>query len=209
MSETIKVVLFDIGGVILRTDNPGPRNRLAQRYGLDRQGIDRLVFSSPSAQAAETGQGDEEAVWEHVRSALGIGGEEIDAFRREFWAGDAVDLSYLDLMRSLRPRWRTGLLTNSWLLDPLCVFWTRYAVPEAVVRAAVDDAISSAAVGVQKPHRRIFETALERFGVRAEEVVFIDDFGHNVDAARALGMRAILFESPTQARRDLLTLLRR
>ena len=207
MSETLKLVLFDIGGVILRTENPGPRTRLAQRYGLDRQGIDRLVFASAPAQAAETGEGDEEAVWEHVRAVLGIGEEEMTAFRAEFWAGDAVDVSFFTLMHSLRPRWRTGLLTNSWLRDPLPLFWTRYAVPEAVVRAAVEDVISSAQVGVQKPDRRIFDTALERFGVAPGETVFVDDFAHNVDAARALGIHAILFKSPTQTRRDLLDLL--
>jgi hypothetical protein len=193
--------------VILRTENPGPRTRLAQRYGLDRQGIDRLVFSSAPAQAAEIGENGEEAVWEYVRTVLGIGEDEMTSFRREFWAGDAVDVSFFALMHSLRPRWRTGLLTNSWLRDPLPVFWTRYAVPEEVVRGAVEDAISSAQVGVQKPDRRIFETALERFGAAPGETVFVDDFTHNVDAARGLGIHAILFESPTQTRRDLLALL--
>jgi glucose-1-phosphatase len=207
MAAKFQLVLFDIGGVILRTVNPGPRTRLAQRYGLDRLGIDRLVFASAPAQAAETGQAGEDAIWEHVRAALGIPAEELADFQREFWAGDAADLSFFELMSLIRPERQVGLLTNSWLSDPLSLFWTRYGIPEAVIRGAVDAAISSAQVGVQKPDRRIFDAALERFGARAEETIFVDDFLHNVEAARSLGLRAILFESPTQTRRDLLALL--
>jgi epoxide hydrolase-like predicted phosphatase len=207
MAEKMKVVLFDIGGVILRTDNPGPRSRLARRYGLDREGIDRLVFANPAAQAAEVGQADEAAVWAHVRETLGLSESEMDSFRSEFWAGDGVDLSLLELMRLLRSHLQVGLLTNSWLTEPLDLFRTRFAVPEDDLREVVDGVISSARLGVQKPDRRIFDVALERFGVTPGEAVFIDDFARNVEAARALGIRAILFESPTQARRDLLVLL--
>jgi FMN phosphatase YigB (HAD superfamily) len=207
MTVVLKVVLFDIGGVILRTDNPGPRTRLARQYGLDRQGIDQLVFASEPARAAETGQSSEEAIWEHVRAELGITLDEMEFFRREFWAGDMVDLSLIELMRCLRPQWRVGLLTNSWLRDPLSLFGTRYGIPEAVIRTAVDEVVSSAQVGVQKPDRLIFDAALERFGVPAEQAIFIDDFAQNVEAARSMGFRAILFESPTQTRRDLLALL--
>lgn len=207
MKKEIRLVLFDIGGVLLRTDNPEPRTRLAQRYGLDRAGIDRLVFSSPAAQAAEVGQAEESAVWAHVSETLGIAAAELVEFKRQFWAGDTVDLSLFDLLRSLRPARRTGLLTNSWLREPLALFRERYGLAEDLVRDAVEAAVSSAQVGVQKPDRRIFDTALARFNAAAEETVFVDDFLQNVEAARKLGMVSILFENPTQVRRDLLAAL--
>ena len=47
---------------------------------------------------------------------------------------------------------------------------------------------------VMKPDPRIFELALQRFGIKAEETVFIDDNPKNVAAANALGIRGILFE---------------
>jgi HAD superfamily hydrolase (TIGR01509 family) len=209
MNANIKVVLFDIGGVIIRTDDPGPRERLARCFDLDRQGLDRLVFQNPLAQAAERGEKPEEAVWEYVRDRLSLSPAEMGPFRSEFWAGDSLDRSMLELLAHLRPHYRTGLLTNSWLRDPLVLFWDRFHLPEAEVRAALDGVISSAAIGVQKPGPRIFAAALELFGALAEETIFVDDFPHNVEAARGLGFEAILFESPTQARRDLLALLDR
>jgi 2-haloacid dehalogenase len=57
-----------------------------------------------------------------------------------------------------------------------------------------------------KPDPAIFRTLFDRYGVRAAESVFIDDSPKNVSASEALGMRAVLFESPEQLARDLLAL---
>jgi 2-haloacid dehalogenase len=55
--------------------------------------------------------------------------------------------------------------------------------------------------GVIKPDSEYFERALERFNLRPDEVLFVDDRADNVAAARALGMPAVVFISP-QALRD-------
>ena len=58
---------------------------------------------------------------------------------------------------------------------------------------AFDAILVSAEVGWRKPHRRIFEAALERCGVRAEEAVHVGDTPHDdVQGAHAAGIRAIL-----------------
>jgi HAD superfamily hydrolase (TIGR01509 family) len=209
MTEKIEAVLFDIGGVIIRTEDPGPRERLARRFGLDRAGIDRLVFGSPAAQAAERGETDEAVVWMHVQRELDLSAEQLSQFQAEFWAGDRADPSLIHLLFHLRSRCRTGLLTNSWLRDPLPLFWTRFSFGEEEVRAALDVAVSSARIGIQKPAAGIYKAALAELEARPEATVFVDDFMHNIDAARALGMHAIHFVTATQARRDLLALLDR
>ena len=50
-----------------------------------------------------------------------------------------------------------------------------------------------------KPDGRIFALALARLDVRPEEVVFVDDFVRNIEAARAFGMQAVHFRSTQQA----------
>ena len=132
---SIRAVLFDIGGVIIRTDDPEPRQRLGERFGLDRDGMDRLVFGCPAAQAAELGLETEEAVWRSVKQALGLNGEELIGFRREFWAGDSLDLSLVELAASLRPGLKTGLLTNAWNPAPLSIFTLQYGLPVALAQA--------------------------------------------------------------------------
>ena len=52
--------------------------------------------------------------------------------------------------------------------------------------------VVSAEVGVEKPHPRIFEAALERLGLAADEVVHVGDHEvEDVEGARAVGLRAL------------------
>jgi HAD superfamily hydrolase (TIGR01509 family) len=48
-----------------------------------------------------------------------------------------------------------------------------------------------------KPDAQIFHEATRRFGLAPSELLFIDDVAHNVEAARALGWRALQFTSAT------------
>ena len=48
---------------------------------------------------------------------------------------------------------------------------------------------------ITKPEPEIFRTLLTRYGLQAEECVFIDDSQVNVDAANALGLHAFRFVS--------------
>jgi 2-haloacid dehalogenase len=57
--------------------------------------------------------------------------------------------------------------------------------------------------GVIKPDSEYFERALERFDLRPEEVLFIDDRPDNTAAAMALGMPAVVFTSPEALRGEL------
>jgi epoxide hydrolase-like predicted phosphatase len=204
---SIRAVLFDIGGVIIRTDDPGPRQRLGKQFGLDRDGMDKLVFGCPAAQSAELGLETEGAVWRSLKQVLSLSDEELIEFQREFWAGDALDVSLVELAASLRPGIKTGLLTNAWNPAPLNIFTLQYGLPADLAKAAFDVVISSAAVGVKKPDPRIFEIAVERLGVQLQETAFIDDNAANIAAAKRLGMHAIRFHNSAQAVKALRKLL--
>jgi putative hydrolase of the HAD superfamily len=63
--------------------------------------------------------------------------------------------------------------------------------------------VFSGRVGLAKPDPAIFELAAARFGAAAEELVFLDDHGPNVEAALRLGWRALQFSDAAQAGEDL------
>lgn len=67
----------------------------------------------------------------------------------------------------------------------------------------MEDMIISGRERVMKPNHRIFELALDRFGIKASESVFIDDNPNNVRAATEVGIRGILFQSREQLVREL------
>ena len=54
-----------------------------------------------------------------------------------------------------------------------------------------------------KPDPAIYALLLERFGLRAEECVFLDDTPVNIEAGRKLGIQGIVFQTREQAVREL------
>lgn len=56
---------------------------------------------------------------------------------------------------------------------------------------------------VIKPDPKIYELLLSRYGLVAEECVFLDDTERNLPQARALGIHTILFRDREQAISEL------
>ena len=89
---------------------------------------------------------------------------------------------------------RVVLVTNTLSRgdDEVWEDWRRFGLADAI-----DGVVSSHTVGWQKPHRRIFERALEISGTRAAETVMVGDrLDTDVIGAKRLGMRAVLRRTP-------------
>ena len=67
----------------------------------------------------------------------------------------------------------------------------------------MDGGVFSCYVQLIKPDPEIYRTLMDKYDLKAEECVFIDDREENVVAARELGMQAIRFENYAQARGEL------
>ena len=188
----IRAVLFDFGGVLVRTEDDSGRRKWEERLGLPRGALERLILESDVSVQAMVGRVPEEAVWQHVARTLGLNLAELDELRRDFWAGDRLDPLLLSFLHSLRPRYRTGLLSNAWS-NARDVFTGKYGLGEVM-----DVLVISAEEGVMKPEARIYHIAVERLGVRPDEAVFVDDLAENVAGARKAGLHGIQFQHPEQ-----------
>jgi HAD superfamily hydrolase (TIGR01509 family) len=62
-----------------------------------------------------------------------------------------------------------------------------------------DVVVDSAFIGMRKPEPGIYELTLERLGAPATQTLFIDDVSVNCEAAAALGMQVVHFETNEQA----------
>lgn len=198
----IRAVIFDMGGVLLRTEDRASRSALGARFGRSYEEMDELVFNSESAWHASVGAIPEEKHWESIARGLGMDAVEIPSFRDAFWGGDRADDDLLDFIDALRPGIRTALLSNAWSNARADV-----AAKHNLLRA-FDVAVFSAELGLAKPDARIYQHVLGLLDVPAQAAVFVDDVPANIEAAQKLGMQAVLFRSNPQTKSDLLALIR-
>ena len=70
----------------------------------------------------------------------------------------------------------------------------RRMIAEKGYELHTDGAFYSYQMGVAKPDPRFFQIILDELGCDPRTTLFIDDVDENVEAARALGIQAVLFE---------------
>jgi len=85
-------------------------------------------------------------------------------------------------------------------------FWPPFRAREAAFFAPFRDVVVSGDEKMMKPDPAIYRLALDRFGLRADEAVFVDDVQANVDGARGVGMYALLFVDAPTLRNDLVAM---
>ena len=186
---TIRAFFFDIGGVLLRTVDPEPRREWERRLGLAPGQLARVVFDNPVALQATVGEATDADVWREVDRSLGLSAPQLAELRADFFAGDRWDEDLLAFIRTLRPGFRTGVISNWWLgLQQVTENW--------INSGTFDVMVYSGAEKCRKPDEKIFRLALKRLNLAPEEAMFFDDFQENVDGAGRIGMQAMLFEGP-------------
>jgi len=197
----IRAVIFDMGGVLLRTEDATPRENLARQLGISRQALEEAVFLSPSSRLAETGEISEAEHWNIVLDRFGVPMNQRHAFREAFWAGDRLDVHLVRWLDGLRPVYKTGLLSNAWD-EARGSVQARFGFLDVF-----DVSLFSAEVGLRKPDERFYRLILERLAVRPDEAIFVDDFPMNIEAALELGIHAIRFYSRQQVIDEIQQLL--
>jgi len=197
----IRAIFFDLGGVLVRTVDFTPRERLANRLGMDRSALEDFIFGGESGDRAQKGEISLRRHWENLASCLGFSVQQVKDLVDEFFAGDVLDTALVDYVRKLHGHYKTALLSNAWD-DTRQVIVERWHIEDAF-----DELIISSELGMVKPDPRIFRLALDKLGVEANQAVLVDDMQRNVDGARRVGLEGICFQSPQQMKLDLERLL--
>jgi len=190
----ITTVIFDLGGVLLRTEDREPRTKLAQRLGMTYEQLESRVYGSREAMRGEISA---EIHKGSILKVLGLPEDGMKDFGDEFWGGDRMDRKLVEFIRGLRGEYLTALLSNAWDdLRPLLVNYWKIA-------DAFDQIFISAEMGLAKPDPRIYQAVAEELHKDPSEILFVDDFIENVEAARAEGWHAIHFRSREGALAEL------
>jgi len=187
----IKALIFDLEGVLLQTADEDLPTTLARQLGRPVEEV-RPVFYSDINDLVDLGQGTQEDFWDHILRSLGLPQEDRHILEKFYETELYIDPRMLAAVRAYRKCYKTGMLSNytSDLRGRLETHWS--------VDGAFDEIIISCEVGLIKPDSAIYHLMLERLGCHAEESVFVDDKQINTEAAAALGMHTVLFNSVEQ-----------
>lgn len=199
---TIRAVVFDIGGVLEVIDDavfPGPAE---ERLGLPGGSIARGLSALPGdALLGEVTMAQVRAEWQRV---LDLDGEQADEVVEDYWRWylGTLDRALLDWFAAQRPDRLTGIMSNS---GPDARERERpYGFEEVT-----DVLVYSHEVGLAKPYPEAYDLTTRRLGVRASEVLFLDDVEANVSAARAFGWQAVLHLDTTTSIQEMERIIRR
>ena len=197
----IKAVIFDLAGVVLFTIRGTFNSLLAERLNVQPEGVER-VMNSPTNNLWDTGDISDDEFYTFLLKELNLPAEKKAAIQKFVIDDFYVDQEMLTLVRELRKSCTTALLTNfpAHLHDFMKRSWH--------MDGAFDHIIISSDVCLIKPDPRIYQLSLSRIGCLAHEAVFIDDRKVNIDAARALGIKTILFISKAKTIAALSRILR-
>lgn len=183
----IKVVIFDVGGVLAR-NILGPKIRdLARKYDKDAALLGEL--RNKYRPLVDSGQLNEAEFWRQVLKDVGV---EATAEDCDFSPYIELIDGTLEIAQSLKERYRLAILSND-APETARARRDKFGFDELF-----EEIVISGEVGVKKPDPRIYELTIKRLGVKPGECLFIDDKEKNLEPAREIGMRTILFKDAEQ-----------
>src|SRR5258707_15741299 len=108
----IKAVVFDFGGVLMRTAEATGRREWEARLGLPAGELERVVHGSDLWLEAQHGQLSPDDYWQGVARILNISNSsDIPALRRDYFRDDHLDPDLMALIAALRQQgYKVGLL---------------------------------------------------------------------------------------------------
>ena len=195
----IKAVFFDYGQVITFAQDPKTVGRIADLAGVEREKFEPVLW-------ALRGEYDRGAITAHeyyrrILSAFDLAPDKkiIDKMIDiDFWSWTNINPHTELLMEDIkRAGYILGILSN---MPHDFLGWVRENVS---VLSLVQISLFSCEVNLIKPNEAIYQKLLSVSGLKGEEIVFFDDKPENVEAAKALGIKAYIWEDCGIARGEL------
>ena len=195
-------MVFDYGNVISLPQDPKVMDELAGLVGVERKRFESALWSLRGEYDRGTISAKE--YFKTVLSSLAVFMdekkiEELIAIDTNSWKN--INTETEALMKEIKASgYLVGILSN---MPHEFLAWARENIP---VFSLPHIGLFSCDVNLIKPEEAIYRKLLSMLGVGASELVFFDDNAENIAGARSVGMEAILWKNPKEARRELISL---
>jgi putative hydrolase of the HAD superfamily len=195
-ARTVKVIIFDLGKVIVDFDHLVICRKLARYCTVAPNEICRKIFKSGLEAQFDEGNITIDKFYAKLREQL-----QLNITRDEFeliWNHIfKLNPGIAPLIKRLKKDYRLLCLSNTNMLH------FEYCMKKFPLLQYFDDFILSYKIGKRKPHRKIFKAALTKAHCPAYACLYIDDIAEYVQTAEAMGMKAIHFKSVQQLKKQL------
>jgi len=184
-SSKTRAVIFDFGGVFMKTVDYTPRHQWDERLHMPHGTVERVVHGSESWRQAQTGLISLDVYWADVAQQLKLEAEETRQLAHDFYSGDQLDRELVDYARQLRAQGHAvALLSNDSpaLLDKLQILQ---------ISDLFNPLVISALIGIMKPAAAAYQTVLDKLNYPPEQAIFVDDMPANISGAQAVGIHAL------------------
>ncbi len=188
--KPVKIVVFDLGKVLLDFDYGKSSRALASRSKFTAAEVEKLINHSPLLYRYETGLMSRAEFYGEVCAATGYDGG-IGEFGETFSDIFVPIPPMIELQARLK---RSGVPTFIFSnTNDLAVGHIRRKYP---FFSGFDGYILSYEHGAMKPAAKLYEVVERETGRSGGEIIYLDDRAENVAAGAARGWRAILHETP-------------
>ena len=190
MDKGIKNIIFDLGGVLLDLHFNAPVEAF-RKLGAVHDQIDyRKAISDPIFLNFEMGNVSPEEFRDRIRTITGNGKLD-DRLIDEAWCSllGSVPSEKVALLRKLSAHYRLFLYSNTNAIHIEYFkqqFLSEYLVP---FESFFEKAFYSHEIHDRKPEISSFKKVITLAGLLTGETLFVDDFIHNIDAARSIGFK--------------------
>lgn len=188
----IKVICLDLGKVIVDYDPTIPLNALGTRSALSLPEIMQVLNDREPLLLFDRGRYSRSDFYRTMcaRLRLDVSTEEFE----RLWTSLFLPEPLLpeSFLLGLKRRYRLLMLSNVNEVH-FEFIWKNYPLVRHI-----EDRLLSYELGCLKPEPAIYRIAIDRAGVRPEEIFFADDRPENVEAARQAGIVATCFQSEQQ-----------
>jgi HAD superfamily hydrolase (TIGR01509 family) len=188
----LRAIICDLMDVLLRAEAPEARRSWEQRLGIPAGALHQTLLSSPRFPEAIGGQIPESALWQAVAETLGLEATPWQTLADAWSSAVCVNSELLAVLHSLRPRYKTAILTNA----PSEM--RRLVTDRFHLDREVDAILISAEERLRKPQAEFYRLAATRLGVQPDDALFIDDEARYIAGAQAVGMRGVQFLDSAQ-----------
>lgn len=193
----IKTILFDFGGVLLKSPKPAHLQKWQHLLGFDDDPeiIEMLANPNESALVQDIclGKISEDQLWKIMAEKWHLKPSMIKRIRRRMFSKRSLNKPIVQFLAELHNDYQTAILSNAG--DQ-----TRQVMEDIYhLDRYVETMIISAEEGVIKPDHQIFKIAMDRLNAQPATSLLLDDYLVNVQAARDFGMKAVQFINNQQA----------